>query len=149
MPVAELATRMKDVCYRRWHKAAVLIITEISLVPAALLDEVDQLGRVVRGMPAQPFGGLRVILCGDFLEMPPVAQDGRLAFRAAVWDALRLRTITLPRRGTGPWAELLERARHGALAAADIAALRTRELACPSATAARLQVWAAILGQLL
>lgn len=70
--------------------------------------------------------------------MPPVAQDGRLAFHAAVWPALQLRTVTLARNGTGAWADLLERARHGALSAADIAALRTRELPCPSATAARL-----------
>ncbi len=57
--------------------ADVLIIDEISMLHDYRLDLVDAICREVRG-EAEPFGGLQVILCGDFFQLPPVNRnDGR------------------------------------------------------------------------
>lgn len=56
---AALVPRMKPAAYTRWQRAIVLIIAEATLVSAAFLDQLDQIGRLVRGEPQQPFGGLR------------------------------------------------------------------------------------------
>ncbi|HEY8999318.1 MAG TPA: PIF1 family DEAD/DEAH box helicase [Candidatus Saccharimonadales bacterium] len=60
------------------QKAAVLIIDEISMLHDFRLDMVDAMLRNVRGEPEKPFGGVQVILCGDFFQLPPVNRnDGR------------------------------------------------------------------------
>jgi len=57
--------------------ADILIIDEVSMLHDYRLDMVDQLVREVRGDSA-PFGGLQVILSGDFYQLPPVnRQDSR------------------------------------------------------------------------
>lgn len=52
-------------------KTDVLIIDEISMLHDYRLDMVDQIARDVRGEDI-PFGGIQVILCGDFFQLPPV-----------------------------------------------------------------------------
>ena len=56
-------------------KADVLIIDEISMLHDYRLDMVDETLRFVRGSN-EPFGGLQVILCGDFFQLPPVNRSG-------------------------------------------------------------------------
>lgn len=52
-----------------------LIIDEISMVRADLLDVIDRILGVFRGKPYLPFGGVQVILIGDTFQLPPVADD--------------------------------------------------------------------------
>lgn len=60
------------------QRAAVLIIDEISMLHDFRLDMVDAMLRNVRAEPDKPFGGVQVILCGDFFQLPPVNRnDGR------------------------------------------------------------------------
>ena len=61
----------------------ILIIDEISMVSAALLDAVDILAREARGRRDKPFGGMRVIFVGDFFQLPPV--KGEYAFTSGSW----------------------------------------------------------------
>ncbi|HVQ44371.1 MAG TPA: HRDC domain-containing protein [Candidatus Saccharimonadia bacterium] len=59
------------------RRADVLVIDEISMLHDFRLDMVDEALRTVRESEA-PFGGLQVILCGDFFQLPPVnRRDGR------------------------------------------------------------------------
>ena len=48
-----------------------LVIDEVSMVRCDLLDVVDRCLRVARNRP-EPFGGVQVVLVGDFLQFPPV-----------------------------------------------------------------------------
>ena len=48
-----------------------VIIDEISMVRADILDTVDQILKLQRGNDA-PFGGVQMVLVGDFLQLPPV-----------------------------------------------------------------------------
>jgi ATP-dependent exoDNAse (exonuclease V) alpha subunit len=55
-----------------------LIIDEISLLSGDYLELVDQILQEAKGNEL-PFGGLRIIFCGDFLQLPPVQnyRDGK------------------------------------------------------------------------
>ena len=73
------------------EKTDVLIIDEISMMHDFRLDMVDQVARVVRH-DSRPFGGIQVILCGDFFQLPPVnRRDGRgggFVVHSNVWQEL-------------------------------------------------------------
>lgn len=59
-------------------KADVLIIDEISMLHDYRLDMINDVLRKVRDAQ-EPFGGLQVILCGDFFQLPPVSRDQKAA----------------------------------------------------------------------
>jgi len=60
----------------RIEKTKVLIIDEISMLPARALSLVDAVCRHIRGQQA-PFGGLQMVLVGDFFQLPPVVRRDR------------------------------------------------------------------------
>ena len=53
-------------------KMDVLVIDEVSMVRADLLDAVDDALRANTGRPNVPFGGKAVVLIGDMHQLPPV-----------------------------------------------------------------------------
>ena len=53
------------------NKADILIIDEISMLHDFRLDMIDTVLQKVR-KSEQPFGGLQVVLCGDFFQLPPI-----------------------------------------------------------------------------
>lgn len=53
----------------------VLIIDEISMVRADMLDVIDKILGVFRQKPYLPFGGVQVILIGDTFQLPPIADN--------------------------------------------------------------------------
>lgn len=50
-----------------------LVIDEVSMVRADLLDQIDIALRVTRRNRQQPFGGVQLLLIGDMHQLPPVA----------------------------------------------------------------------------
>ncbi|MFA6554669.1 MAG: AAA family ATPase [Candidatus Paceibacterota bacterium] len=56
-------------------EAKVLIIDEVSMLHHFRLDIVDSVLKHVR-KSEEPFGGLQVVLCGDFFQLPPVSRMG-------------------------------------------------------------------------
>lgn len=48
------------------------IIDEVSMLRADMLDLLDQLLRMVRGRPNQPFGGAQMLLVGDPYQLEPI-----------------------------------------------------------------------------
>jgi len=75
----------------RLQKAQVLIIDEVSMLHHFRLDLIDQVLRFVRETDT-PFGGMQVVLCGDFFQLPPVSRMGEMpaefAYRAESWRTL-------------------------------------------------------------
>lgn len=61
---------------RRLKKTKVLIIDEISMLSADTLSAVDIVCREVR-QDARPFGGMQIVLVGDFFQLPPVTKRER------------------------------------------------------------------------
>ncbi len=77
----------------RIQAAKVLIIDEISMLHSYRLDLVNQVCKKIK-QNAEPFGGLQVILCGDFFQLPPINEkdypDSSFAFKSASWEELDL-----------------------------------------------------------
>lgn len=67
---------------RLYERMEVLIIDEISMVRADLLDNIDYFLRINRSVN-EPFGGLQVIFFGDLFQLPPVvtSQEEQIYFR--------------------------------------------------------------------
>ena len=80
---------------RHYHKhrfdaVKVLIIDEISMLHAHQLDIVNSICKKFKN-PFLPFGGLQVILCGDFFQLPPVTRYGQVAHyvvESAAWEEM-------------------------------------------------------------
>lgn len=79
----------KEHVARRIQRTQVLIIDEISMLSAGVLSMVDRIAREVRRRP-EAFGGMQVVLVGDFFQLPPVTRGGEaeFAFGATVWQDL-------------------------------------------------------------
>jgi ATP-dependent DNA helicase PIF1 len=76
---------------KRLTKTKVLIIDEVSMLSAETLNMVDQVCRALRRSELS-FGGLQVVLVGDFFQLPPVTRSGQrmqFAFQSASWRELR------------------------------------------------------------
>jgi ATP-dependent exoDNAse (exonuclease V) alpha subunit len=86
----------KEHIAKRIQKAKVLIIEEISMLSAGTFEMADAVCREVRRVDA-PFGGLTVILVGDFFQLPPISrnQDVGFAYTSPVWRNLNLITCYL------------------------------------------------------
>jgi ATP-dependent DNA helicase PIF1 len=72
---------------RNWHGTDLLIIDEISMMTAELVDKLDGLGKKIRGN-SKPFGGIQVLFVGDFFQLPPVVKGDEIrsfAFEAEAW----------------------------------------------------------------
>jgi hypothetical protein len=69
---------------KRWLACETLVIDEISMLDASTFDKLDHVARYVRGND-KPFGGVQLLCCGDFLQLPPVSARGGFAFEAKCW----------------------------------------------------------------
>ena len=72
----------------RWLRTKVLIIDEISMVDGDLFDKLEAIAKKLR-RDGRPFGGIQLVITGDFFQLPPVPDSGRIsrfAFDAATWS---------------------------------------------------------------
>lgn len=76
-PVDEILKRLGKEARQRIWRARVLIIDEVSMVSAEFFDKVEEVVRRVKAVD-KPMGGVQLIMCGDFLQLPPV--EGRFCF---------------------------------------------------------------------
>src|SRR5690606_977102 len=64
-----------------------LVIDEISMVRADLLDQIDVTLRQTRKKWHQPFGGVQVMLIGDMYQLPPVVQHEEWQLLKSVYSS--------------------------------------------------------------
>jgi hypothetical protein len=102
-----------------------IVIDEISMVRADLLDCVDRALRLNRGRPHDPFGGVQMIFIGDLFQLPPIVtseETDRFTtefsspyfFSANVMQHIGMRMIelkTVHRQKEKAFVELLEQVR--------------------------------------
>ena len=70
---------------KRWRDLNVLIVDEISMLSPELFDKIEQLARSIR-KSSKPFGGIQLILTGDFLQLPNVSDPDSFCFEATSWS---------------------------------------------------------------
>lgn len=82
----------------RWLRTSVLIIDEVSMVDGDLFDKLEEIARIMRNN-GRPFGGIQLVVTGDFFQLPPVPDFGskptKFAFDAATWSTSIRHTILL------------------------------------------------------
>lgn len=76
----------------RFHKTNILIIDEISMLHAHRLDMIDRVCRAFKEKDV-PFGGMQIVMCGDFFQLPPVTrgeEEGEFAYKSHIWNRMDL-----------------------------------------------------------
>ncbi len=53
----------------RWNNCSALVVDEISMLDAVLLDKLDEISKAVRDRPNEPFGGIQLLATGDFFQV--------------------------------------------------------------------------------
>jgi len=73
------------------EKTDVLIIDEVSMLHDFRLDMIDEVCRIVRKKD-EPFGGIQLIMSGDFFQLPPInrgdSRAGGFVVNSKVWQEL-------------------------------------------------------------
>ena len=65
-------TKSNEKTTQRWMALKVLILDEVSMVSGEFFDSLSRIVSAIRKDP-RPFGGIQLIVCGDFLQLPPIA----------------------------------------------------------------------------
>lgn len=79
----------KSHAMKRWQ-AKVLVVDEVSMLDGSLFTKLEDIARQVR-RSKKPFGGLQLVLCGDFLQLPPVKDSSSevettFCFQTPAWE---------------------------------------------------------------
>ncbi|XP_052403330.1 ATP-dependent DNA helicase PIF1 [Carassius gibelio] len=72
---------------QHWTSCKHLVIDEISMVEAEFFDKLEAVARSIR-RSTEPFGGIQLIVCGDFLQLPPVTKGkdkANFCFQSRSW----------------------------------------------------------------
>jgi ATP-dependent exoDNAse (exonuclease V) alpha subunit len=78
--------------FKRLQNLNMLIIDEISMIDKDFLDYISEFLAIIKNNE-KPFGGIQVILSGDFCQLPPV--NGSFCFFSNVWKAGNFETVQL------------------------------------------------------
>ncbi len=101
-----------------WTNTHILIIDEISMISAAFFESISKVGSAIRN-DEKPFGGIRILMFGDFLQLPPVCKSGDLGkrvFHTDAWqdmDPLILQLTSVVRQSNRFFKDVLACIRYG------------------------------------
>ncbi|KAJ5107244.1 ATP-dependent DNA helicase PIF1 [Penicillium angulare] len=129
--VPELVKKIKknQKARNRWLRTKVLVVDEVSMVDGDLFDKLEEIARRIRNN-GRPFGGIQLVVTGDFFQLPPVPEGGREAkfsFSAATWNTTIQHTILLThvfRQRDPEFAAMLNEMRLGQISPSTIEAFR-------------------------
>lgn len=114
----------------RWLRTKVLVVDEVSMVDGDLFDKLEEIARRIRNN-GRPFGGIQLVVTGDFFQLPPVPdgsnREAKFAFAAASWTTCIQHTILLTnifRQRDPEFADMLNEMRLGKITPRTIEAFR-------------------------
>ncbi len=115
------------------QKCKLLAIDEISMLDIKTFEYVDKVLRQVREND-EPFGGIQLIVIGDFFQLPPVNlntdDERKYCFESELWNDLNFKTIMLTknyRQNEEKLITALSNMRINSLSDDDIKLFKTRE----------------------
>ena len=87
---------------KNWKMTDILIIDEVSMMSKKLFELLDYLGKRLRNN-TRPFGGIQLVFCGDFFQLPPIGEKNdeesrKFCFESELWKStfdneIELKTI--------------------------------------------------------
>ncbi|OVA07066.1 AAA+ ATPase domain [Macleaya cordata] len=114
---------------KRWRIAKALVIDEISMVSGELFDKLEFIARKNRPNNKEAWGGIQLIVSGDFFQLPPVIKkspssssssrsvsDKEFAFEADCWNSsfgLQVELTQVFRQSDSQLIDLLQGIRRG------------------------------------
>ncbi len=87
----------KEYLWKRFNKTQVLIIDEVSMLSPKMFDAVEKICRKMKRCE-DPFGGMQVILSGDFFQLPPIVRGGgsvEFVNNSDAWNSMDIRVCYL------------------------------------------------------
>lgn len=118
-----------------WRNIDLLVIDEVSMLDPDFFTAVDAVAKAVRNNHL-PFGGIHLLLSGDFFQLPPVMKKERdsskpiFCFQTPAWQEAVHQVVELTevfrQHGDLEFIELLQRARYGDYTASDVDTLVSR-----------------------
>ena len=126
------------------REVELIIIDEISMVRADIIDFIDKVLRIYTRNP-EPFGGKQLLLVGDIFQLEPVLKDDERQllqpfypspyfFNAKVWQQMPVVSIELRkvyRQSDPSFIAILDRIRTNTATTADLQALNARVISSP------------------
>ena len=129
--VPEMCARVMGNEYskKRWRDHDILVIDEVSMMPGQFLDKLNFVAQRARNNRST-FGGMQLLLCGDFFQLPPVnLSKCSFAFEAQCWpdviDCSILLKQIFRQNGDQRLMKILNEARVGELSSESAQILRT------------------------
>ncbi|MBI2045866.1 MAG: AAA family ATPase [Parcubacteria group bacterium] len=114
------ALAQKEYLWKRFEKTKILVIDEVSMLSPRLFDTVERVCREMKRSD-KPFGGMQIVLAGDFFQLPPITR-GNMAVEfihvSDAWKASDIRVCYLDeqfRHGDAVLENLLNEIRGGAV----------------------------------
>ena len=80
--------QMNKVKRNMLRELELLIIDEVSMLRADILDAIDIILRHVRRKKAIPFGGVQILFIGDLLQLPPVVKDEEWRYLSKYYNSM-------------------------------------------------------------
>ena len=59
-----------------WRNTDILILDEVSMLSVRLLELLNEIAQTIRNSKL-PFGGMQLVFCGDFFQLPPIFISNR------------------------------------------------------------------------
>jgi len=104
---------------RKWRDTNILVVDEVSMLPADLFDKLNRIAKRVRKR-SEPFGGMQLVFGGDFLQLPCIKGD--FCFESKAWRECRFDIFHLTkimRQADKQFQACLNRARFGEMTEED------------------------------
>lgn len=129
---AALVKDMKTQKRHAWRQCTTLIIDEVSMLSRELFEKLDEIARTIRG-GTRPFGGIQLVLTGDFYQLPPVSQETEgpsteFCFQSPLWASavpVQIELTHVFRQTDLEFVALLQEVRKGRLSAGTVDQLTT------------------------
>ena len=105
-----------------WKNTQILVVDEVSMLSLKLFHMLNEVGQFIR-RDRRPFGGIQVIFCGDFYQLPPVGQEDdiesqQFCFESELWDLIftrecQIQLIKIFRQTDDTYCQILNQVREG------------------------------------
>jgi hypothetical protein len=87
----------KQYLWKRFESTSVLVVDEVSMLAPRFFDALDRICRHMK-RSERPFGGLQIVLSGDFFQLPPISRGSQaIEFidSSEVWKTMDVRVCYL------------------------------------------------------
>lgn len=123
-----LKIRRSNALLDKWKKIQILVIDEVSMLSDELFNKLEELARVIK-QSTKPFGGIQILMSGDFYQLPPVKNNSRFCFESDKFDSLfndKIVLDTIFRQQDEVFVKILQNIRLGKITQSNIRALQER-----------------------